>query len=503
MIGSRSCILFSFLLFISSASSATPSDPASNFAEYRGDGLSLEYPEGWAAKAFGDDFAGNLSIKAPDSGACIYLTWMRDPGIAPEKILGQAERTYSGDEMKIQSSLRGTARTHEGYASTLDLQYALGNHGTRKRFAVWNSSLSDRLFFATLSTGNSGNYAENSVVFDHMLKTFSDMPDMKRRTVRLDRRAGTAKGDAWAAVLGDLLASYSYKDAVNLPSRKVHIQTMHSLQPSIQPSNGTYSLSSKEEIMVDPPEAAVARAGAVQNMLHSKGYETKLVQMRGNIWVAVKDAASGKWQSVSLNPSRPGRMIGVLVDDGYEGITYEDVSDLAADNLMGLEDNNSDHGSDPSSKIIRKDCEPSRYVELRQPSSDNRSWMEDLQKALDSHDYEKSYKENVFDCSNASQICWSILQAKGYDARLMMSYKGHPLDPHMWVVVRYPYEAERYVAVEATNTNKNKNLVHLGKIATKDDYSRGIMYNTSAQFSRLHPEEGMWLAPQIKEAARL
>ncbi len=124
------------------------------------------------------------------------------------------------------------------------------------------------------------------------------------------------------------------------------------------------------------------------------------------------------------------------------------------------------------------------------PSSENKSWTENLQKVLDSYDYGQSYRENVFDCSNTSQICWSILQGKGYDARLMMSYKGHPLDPHMWVVVRYPYEAERYVAIEATNTDKSKKLIHLGMITMKDDYYKGIMYNTSAQFSWLHPEEG-------------
>jgi hypothetical protein len=63
----------------------------------------------------------------------------------------------------------------------------------------------------------------------------------------------------------------------------------------------------------------------------------------------------------------------------------------------------------------------------------------------------------------------------------------------MWVVVRYPYEDQRYVAVEATNTNGNGDLLHLGRVILKDEYLKGIMYNTSMQFSWLHPEEGMWL----------
>jgi hypothetical protein len=63
----------------------------------------------------------------------------------------------------------------------------------------------------------------------------------------------------------------------------------------------------------------------------------------------------------------------------------------------------------------------------------------------------------------------------------------------MWVVVKYPNEADRYVAVETANTDPSKKLVHLGKIVEDSDYFKGIMYNSSAQFSGMHPEEGMWL----------
>jgi hypothetical protein len=76
----------------------------------------------------------------------------------------------------------------------------------------------------------------------------------------------------------------------------------------------------------------------------------------------------------------------------------------------------------------------------------------------------------------------------------MLSYKDHPLGRHIWVVIRYPYEDGNYVAVEATNTNSD--LVHLGKVGWDDEYYYGIMYNTSMQYSWLHPEEGMWLEPE-------
>jgi len=63
-------------------------------------------------------------------------------------------------------------------------------------------------------------------------------------------------------------------------------------------------------------------------------------------------------------------------------------------------------------------------------------------------------------------------------------------------VVRYPYEVDGYVAVETANTDEKKRLVHLGKVVTDAAYLEGVMYNSSAQFSRLHPVEGMGLAPK-------
>jgi hypothetical protein len=504
-------ILSAYIFYIPAIyiSSASPSSSAKDFSEFKGDGLSFEYPLGWSISASGKEYLGNLSINCPETERseiqvsktqgsktagrddCIFLTWMRDPGIAPENILDQVESAYSSRDMKILSSQRGVASVRGGSVSTLDLGYDLRGSGTRKLFAVWNSSISDRLFFATYSTGDEGysyaqNTSQNTSNFFQLLETFSDMPEAG--ATKLEPRS--VKGDAWAVVLGDLLASYSYKDTKTLPARKIYLQTVHSLLPS----NGIYLLSSKDRLNVDPPKTITDRAGAVQELLNHAGYETLLIQSKGDIWVAVQDA-SGRWQSVSLNPKEPGRMVGVLVGGLNEGIIYENISDLAMNNPIELGDENinSNIDDDIIDRIIRKDWEPSKYVELMRPSTENKTWIDDLQKVLDSHNYEKSYRENVFDCSNTSQICWSILQGNGYDARIMMSYKGHPLDPHMWVAVRYPYGAERWVAVETAITDMNERLVHLGRTTTKEDYYRGIMYNSSVQFSRLHPAEGMRL----------
>lgn len=484
-------LLYSLFALFLSLPFSLPIAWAEDLSGYKsGSGIefSFDLPQDWIVAESGGYGAGNMSINTSD--ACILLTWMRDPGIEPEKILDNVGKTYSGDEIKILSSERGQIwmESQEVKAKTLDLEYKLTDYRSRDLFAVWNSSRSDRLFFAYLSSYRD-NYTRSSETFKQVLESFADlggrevlMPEAVSGQSGL-HVAGNAAGSAWTMVLSDLLASYSYKDAANLPPRNIHLQTRRSLHTF----NGTYLISTEETLLIDQPELAAARAGAVQDLLSRNGYETRLIQDGGNIWIAVRNP-SGWWQSVSINPKDPKRMVGVLVGDGCSGIVYENISDLAKDNLMSFRD--SDRGS---GIIVQKDCEPSRYVELKQPSVKNQSWIGGLQDILDSRDYRQIYRENVFDCSNTSQICWSILQGEGYDVRLMMSYKGHPLDPHMWIVVRYPYETERYVAVEATNTNKGKKLLHLGKIATDGDHYNGIMYNSSAQFSRLHPEEGMWL----------
>ncbi|VVB72992.1 Uncharacterised protein [uncultured archaeon] len=282
----------------------------------------------------------------------------------------------------------------------------------------------------------------------------------------------------WPLVLGDLLSSYHYREDRTLPGRTVHVQVGFELSPQ----DGIYVLDSWEELWTDPPETAAARASAVAQILQQAGYDARLAQARGEIAVAVLDP-SKKWLHISVNPASPERMVGVLANGTMEAVMYSDFADLAQDN--GIVE------SFDLDRMVQKDCETSRYVELKAMAKTDQSWLEGLREALASYDYDKYYEENVFDCSNTAQICWSVLQQKGYDARLMMTYGGHPLDPHMWIVVRYPGEADGYVAVETANTDENKRLVHLGRLVEDAAYLQGIMYNSSIQFSRLHPEEGM------------
>jgi hypothetical protein len=489
--------LLAILSFASNMSSASAKSDDSDLSS----GLDFDFKvlDGWTVFApTGGPVAGNLSLT--DSCSRISLNWSRDPGMNLRVILNQIKGAYDGDGVRIISSEMGE-RSSEGHKiETLHLIYEFNGYRNEKRFAIWNSSKSDRLFLASLSactntdndesdfadnkadnsrikadiSDNSNNKNNSIGLFDSFVASFSDLGNGE--TVELHY---ATLGGALGIVLGDLLSSYHYTDARTLPGRTVRVFVLHTFTPQ----NGIYVLDSQEAILVEPQMTAATRAGAVWEILKQAGYDARLVQMGGEMAVSVR-GPSGSWQKVSINPTSPERMIGVQANTTKEALMYLDPAQLAAAN--GITD------KIDASNIVQKDVEPSRFVELKAQEEASQSWLDDLTDALESYDYGEYYEENVFDCSNTAQIAWSLLQQKGYEARLMMSYDGHPLDPHMWVVVKYPSEADRYVAVETANTDSSKKLVHLGKIVNDSDYFQGIMYNSSAQFSRMHPEEGMW-----------
>jgi hypothetical protein len=487
-------LLICFVTVVSFASisfsAAANSDDSDLFS---GLDFAFKIPDGWTVSApTGGTVAGNLSL----TGSCarISLNWSRDPGMNLREILNQIQGAYDGDGVKILSSELGERSSEGSRVETLHLVYEFNDYRTEKRFAIWNSSKSDRLFLASLSAcsnidnddsdndnakvdsandtaNNSYNKDNNIALFDGFVDSFSDVGKGEIAKLRATPPAG-----AWGIVLGDLLSSYHYEDAKTLSGRTVRVSVLHTLTPQ----NGIYVVDSQEAILVEPQVVAATRAGAVQEILKQAGYDARLVQMGGEMAVSVRDP-SGGWQKVSINPTAPERMIGVQANGTEEALVYTDLAQLAAAN--GITD------KIDMDSIVQEDCEPSIFVELKAPEEASQSWLDNLTDVLNSYDYGKYYEANVFDCSNTAQIAWSLLQQKGFDARLMMSYDGHPLDPHMWVVVKYPNEADRYVAVETANTDSSKKLVHLGKILNDSDYFQGIMYNSSVQFSRLHPEE--------------
>lgn len=453
---------------------------AVDYEQFRDLGISADYPAGWRLSSWGSSAAGGLSIAASCSG--IYLNWSRDPGIAPQEILDRIRRTYDSEEVTVTAYKEDAAEVQGESAASLELTYSFKGYMAQKRFVAWNSSRSDRLFFASVS-GCQEEADQASRTFDGLLDTFRDMKDVE--TVSLEPRP---EDGAWAMVLRDLLCSYHYLDARTLPPKKISLEVVHILQPF----QGSYLLETQDSWRADPPLTAAMRAGALQQMLAGEGYRAILAQRGGRVEVLVLDP-DGRWQPLSVNPSSPQRAVGVLVDEVGEAVMYESLRDLAEDNHLEIDEAE-------VKEVMQRDCPPSRYVALEAPEEIDPSWLEDVNRTLDELEFSQSYQENVFDCSNTSQIVWSVLEGKGYQARLMMSYKSHPLDPHLWVAVAYPRQRESYVAVETANTYQasagpSKRLVHLGRVTTDGKYYTGIMYNSSRQYSRLHPEEGMWLVP--------
>jgi hypothetical protein len=464
------------LIFLGSLISLSCGSTSGQFLHYQGNGFQFQYPATWTISESEGQMAGNLSIM--DSCSRMNIIWTRDPGLAPESILDQIIKTYDQGEVEVASLNKGEISVQGKNAKTLDLLYKFKNYSAKKHFAVWISNESDRLFFASMSSCEE-KQSHSIEMFNQILGTFKEG---ENREVSLEPRF--IQDDVWAIILGDLLASYHYNDQVALKSMSIYAESVHSLTLD----NGSYNLLSEDMIRTEMPDKIIIRAAALQNLLRNFDYDVRIIQKGGEIWILVLDP-SNKWQAVSLNPTEPWRMIGVLTNksEGYRGLMYKDIRELTDDNFPRA---NPPQNLD---SYTQRDVNSSRYVQLVHPDHLNNSWADELQATLDNYSYYQKYQENIFDCSNASQICWALLEAKGYDARLMFSYKDHPLGQHMWVVVRSPLEEESYVAVEATNTNGNRDLMHLGKVTWDDEYYYGIMYNTSMQYSWLHPEEGMWL----------
>lgn len=144
------------------------------------------------------------------------------------------------------------------------------------------------------------------------------------------------------------------------------------------------------------------------------------------------------------------------------------------------------------------------------PLSDDEEFEASVQEVLDSFKYDQHYTEDVFDCTNTSQITWKVLRDHGFDAKLMYcnsdvtGRKG--IDAHSWVVVpknryhwRYgskDYEnwvifgADGWIQVESTYNfdGPGKSSTSLGEALTKREagiaYSRGVgwMFNTSTEY---------------------
>ena len=238
-------LLFALLLTATSSTSA-----ADGFSDYRGMGLTFQYPYDWTISALGNQVSGNISVI--DSCDSIAIAWMRDPGLTPVNILDQIVKTINQGEVEILSKEQGKISVQGQEVETLDLSYKFKDHNAKKRLAAWTSEGSDRLFFASMSSC-SVDYSRNGDVFNHVLGSFQD-----RVSKEISLEARSVQDDAWAIVLGDLLASYHYIDQRAVSSTAVYAEAVHSLVPI----NDSYRLMSSEKIRSEMSSGAITRATA-------------------------------------------------------------------------------------------------------------------------------------------------------------------------------------------------------------------------------------------------
>ncbi|HOK58496.1 MAG TPA: glycosyltransferase [Methanothrix sp.] len=389
------------------------------------------------------------------------LFWLRDLGVGPESYLDAIQELYAGNGLVVESKSRFSSHIRDINVSFLDVNYSFAGCSTRKTFAVWYSNATDRTYIASMDS-----CSDDREVLLSILRTISET----NRSRTLVKRKSC--NDTWSLLLSDLLSSWRYAEPSHLTGGQFLIHTNHMVSER--------GLLSYDGIDVSSPQDLFMRPAAVFYLLRGAGYTPVIMQRHGSIWIAVKD--DDEWQAISLNPLNPDRAVGVQVfeDECYTGIVYSDPEELAAANTINL--------TVPVGYIVRR-CEPSRYVQLEMDNSTDRG---DLERVLEEHTYRQRYSKDRFDCSNASQVCWSFLKGMGYDAYLMVGAKDHPLGEHMWVVVR---RGHGYIAIESAVVESSQNFVNLGSIRSDGDYYRGVMYNSSVHYSLLNPEEGMWLEP--------
>lgn len=411
------------------------------------------------ATVHGNEGLGVLASEAPC--ASFNLFWLRDVGVGPESYLDAIQQLYTDNGLVVESHSRFSSRIMDFDVRFLDINYSLAGYRARKIFAVWYSPATDRIYIASLESCS----GETETLLN-ILRTVSE----ETRSKTLVKR--NSRNDTWSLLLSDLLSSWRYADPSHLTGGQFLIHTNHTVSER--------GLKSYYGINVSFPPDLFMRPAAVFHLLREVGYTPVIMQRQGSVWIAVKDG--DEWQAISLNPLNPDRSVGVQLfeDEWYSGIVYTDPEELASANSIDL--------SVPSGYIVRR-CEPSRYVYLDMDNSTDRS---DLEIILEEHIFLHRYSEGRFDCSNASQVCWSFLKGMGYDAYLMVGTKDHPLGEHMWVVVR---TVRGYIAIESAVVGSGQNFVSLGSIKSDPDYYRGVMYNSSVHYSLLNPDEGMWLEP--------
>lgn len=450
-------------------------DPKNDDEEdrYRGANLSFELPPGWNAYIEGDRYGGNLTLE----GACalVRIGWFEDSGLEPDDVLRQVTRAYRSDYLQysILTAEAGELVTvGDEMGSSLKVYYVYGGQEAQKRIVAWSSPTSGRFFYASFWSCPES-FDENLEKFELVCESFRD--EGSERYVELEPRFTTH--DGWGTVLSETLASRHFEKVAAQTSPEVEVKVS---MKSHREGGQVIQLASEEMVSPtrrggDPP-----REGAILKLLQDEGYEVSLLRRGGASWVVVR-GPEGRWQAISSAATETKRGLGTLVgpdeEEWYRGLVME-----------GPEKTASEGGKGSSSEtVIEKDCDPPREVHLEPAAEVNLTWILGLENLLELYSYSQEESDPGF--FHEAQVCWAILKREGYDALLMTGYDGHPLIQEMWVVVSHP--GEGHLAVKPATGDGGG----LGEIVSDAERFDGVAYETSLQYSCLHPDLGLAIDP--------
>jgi len=292
--------------------------------------------------------------------------------------------------------------------------------------------------------------------------------------VELEPRPNTL--DGWGLVLSEILSSYHFAEVATQPNPEVGVKVV---MKSHREGGRVNQLASEEIVSPTRKGEVPPREEALQKLLRDRGYGVAILQRGGAYWVVAQDP-EGRWQAISSAASAErglGTLIGPEEVEWYRGLVVD-----------GLKEATSEEAKGSSDLVVEKNCEPPREVHLKPTTEVNLTWILGLRDLLDRYRY--SQDEPGQGSFLRAQVLWALLEREGYDAWLVTGYEGHPLSQEMWVVLSQP--GEGYVAVRPAAAGDGGGL---GVIVSDVERFDGIAYDTSLQYSCLHPDRGLSIDP--------
>lgn len=438
---------------------------------YKVANIFIELPSGWNAALEGDRYEGNLTLEGPC--ALVRIGWFEDSGIEPGDVLRQVARAYRSDYLRF-SILTAEAGEPVGgqMASSLNVYYMYGGLESQKRIVAWSSPVSGRFFYASFWSCPES-FDENLERFELVCESFRD--EGSERYVELEPRPVTF--DGWGTVLSEILGSRHFAKVAAQQSPEVEVKV--SMKSHLE---GGQVIQLASEEMVSPTRSGgdPPREGAILKLLQDEGYEVSLLQRGGASWVVVL-GPKGRWQAISAAAEAKrglGTLVGPDEEEWYRGLVVDGPEETAGEEEVGTS----------AETVIEKDCDPPREAHFDPVAEVNLTWILRLEDLLELYTY--SQKEPDLGLFHEAQVCWALLKREGYDALLVTGHEGHPLRQEMWVVVSHPDEG--HLAVGPATAGDGSGL---GEIVSDAEYFDGVAYETSLQYTCLHPDRGLAIDP--------